>query len=404
MAGAPIPDRRHGLLAVAFLESVSTVLLERGIYFYTEHVLDFSKAANLWLALVFGVVYVLGALGSHPLAQRVGEKRLLVITLVSLFLLHALLARWHGPGDLFILFTVLGLLHGLKWPLIESYIGAGRLPSETLRVIGQFNVSWALGVPLAVSITGWIVDSGAPWMLFAGAGLLNLAGLWLVRDLPSRPVHLPDDHPERPPALQVARYRELLTSARWSMLASYSLLFLMAPLMPDIFKGLGVGVEWATNLAALLDWVRFGSFIVLGIFVGWHGRALPLVGVVVGLPLGFLMVLFGTNVGIVLVGEVVFGLAAGLTYYAALYYAMVVKNAAVDAGGAHEGMIGAGFAIGPAIGLLGLMLTNITGQGAGMLLGVAPLLLLCGAGAAYSLVRLAQLRGPGLTTAGSESA
>ena len=36
-----------------------------------------------------------------------------------------------------------------------------------------------------------------------------------------------------------------------------------------------------------------------------------------------------------------------------LWLALVVKNASVDAGGVHEGLIGAGFAIGPTMGLIG---------------------------------------------------
>ena len=86
-----------------------------------------------------------------------------------------------------------------------------------------------------------------------------------------------------------------------------------------------------------------------------------------------------------LAGEVAFGLAAGLTHYAALYYAMVVKNASVDAGGAHEGLIGLGFTAGPAAGLAGRAL--VPGSYVlGTLAGIGPLLAVCTAGAVWSLV------------------
>ena len=45
-------------------------------------------------------------------------------------------------------------------------------------------------------------------------------------------------------------------------------------------------------------------------------------------------------------GELLFGWAVGEVYFAALYYAMVVQNASVEAGGGHERIIGLGFALG----------------------------------------------------------
>ena len=59
---------------LTFIESVGTVLLERGLYFYTENVLAFSDAKNLWLALAFGVTYVVGAISSHRVCLRVSER------------------------------------------------------------------------------------------------------------------------------------------------------------------------------------------------------------------------------------------------------------------------------------------------------------------------------------------
>jgi hypothetical protein len=99
---------------------------------------------------------------------------------------------------------------------------------------------------------------------------------------------------------------------------------------------------------------------------------------IIALPLGFALVLFGTNIGLVLAGEALFGAAAGLLYTAALYYAQVVQNASVDAGGAHEALIGAGYALGPLAGLIGTALAHGAGPGSaayvqGMSLATLPL-------------------------------
>lgn len=397
-------DYRWGLLLLSFFESFGTILLERGVYFYThdERFLGLSDAQNLGLAFAFGVTYVTGALLSHAACHRVGEKRLLIGTLLALFVLHAaLMLRPMSLPLLVAVYPVLGILHGAKWPIVESYVSAGRTPRQMLGVIGRFNISWALAVPLSIALVGPMIESSWPPILFAVAAAINLGVLAFVLPLPSRPEHLDLDHPERPAEDELHRYRLLLVSARWSMLGCYSLLFLVSPLMPTVFGKLGFTGTPATVAASMLDVVRLVAFAVLGVWAGWHGRPGPLVFTTLGLPLGFLMVLFGPNLATVLAGEVLFGAAAGMCYFAALYYALIVKNASVDAGGAHEGLIGLGFALGPLLGLMGHAFAwafDTTGSAAhdsnaytlGMMLGIAPLLLFTILGSLRPLPRLRQ--------------
>ena len=138
-----------------------------------------------------------------------------------------------------------------------------------------------------------------------------------------------------------------------------------------------------------MDAVRVGTFVALAAFPGWHGRTGPLWLGALGLPLGFLAVIAGPSLSVVIMGEIVFGVLAGVTYYAALYYAIVVKNAAVDAGGGHEGLIGVGLAVGPAVGLLGDVLSQDGNNPfVGILLAAAPLVIACWFGACRALVRV----------------
>jgi MFS family permease len=380
---------RVSILVLSFVESFATILLERGIYFYSHEQLGFSETDNLWLALCFGVVYALGALSSHRLTRSVSERQALVACLVGLLVVHVAVASSPSGWVLGVGFTLVGLLEGAKWPIIESYVASGLAPREQLGAIGRFNLSWALAVPIALGLTGPIISSGHPRWLFALTVVLNLVSLGLVVGLPKVLVHLEASHPERPPAAALARYQRLLASSRWSMLSSYSLLFLLAPLMPGVFERLGEGVEHATLWASCLDAVRLATFAALGVMTAWHGKLSPLVLNAVGLPLSFAAVLFGPSLTVVVLGEMLFGVLSGVTYFAALYYAMVVKNASVDAGGAHESLIGLGFSLGPGVGLLGHALSHWgTSYLGGVLLGVAPLLLACLCGAFWPLLRM----------------
>lgn len=374
---------------LSFVESFATILLERAIYFFSTERLGYSERQNLVLALCFGVTYTLGAASSHHISRRSNELRALVWTIGGLLGLHVWLAFAPGGASLVVGFALVGLLEGCKWPIIESYVAAGLGPEEQLRAVGRFNVSWALAVPLALGLAGPLIASGYPAALFALAAATNLIALALCFFLPARAPHVEASHPSRPLQGVVERYRGLLGSSRWSMLSSYALMFLLAPLMPEVFRRLGLGVERATFWASCLDAVRVLTFALLAIVPAWHGRVTPLVVCALGLPLGFAAIILGTSLPMVVFGEIVFGVLAGTTYYAALYYALVVKNASVDAGGTHEGLIGLGLVFGPLVGLLGHGVASAGGTyHTGLLLGALPLVAACWFGSLRSLGRV----------------
>ena len=366
------------LLILTFLQSAATILLERGLYFYTESRLHFSDIENLILALLFGTMYAAGALNSHRITASRGEKPTLRAILLGLLLLMSLMLL--SPGRLIIWggFAGIGLLEGMKWPIIESYLTAGATPARAMKVLGRFNVAWSSAVPLSLIVAGPMMGSGSPRSFIVLALLLHVVGLMMIIGLPVRPAHLPTDHPERPDPDTTCRYRALLTASRWSMLGGYAMMFLLAPLLPTIFTDrLGHSVSWAPGLSSVMDCCRLAAFIFLGVVTAWRGRRLPLIVCAFGLPIGFLMVLFAQHTATAIAGQIIFGFGTGMVYYAAIYHAMVLANASVEAGGEHEGLIGSGFALGPAVGLLGLGLQHwIGGEVWPLLLAVSPFIVL----------------------------
>jgi uncharacterized membrane protein len=56
----------------------------------------------------------------------------------------------------------------------------------------------------------------------------------------------------------------------------------------------------------------------------------------------------------IFLGLSMFGVGMGIVYYAALYYAMAVGRAEVNAGGIHEALIGGGYMVGPLLCLLSM--------------------------------------------------
>lgn len=368
------------VLLITFIESFATIFMERGVFFYTTERLGFSGAQNLWLALVFGSFYVIGGLTSHNLAARIGERRMLIATIAVQAIAHLTLLAAPLATVIFVCKGTLGLMNGLKWPVVESYVGAGRAGKDSARAVGWFNISWSSAVPLSLGVAGPII---AFWSggLFLAPAAINLAALVMVLFLPARPAHMPDDHPHRPAPQVRIRIQGLLASSRWLLLMAYASLWIWAALSPNVLDRLGVPVAYATMVATLVDVFRVIAFVVLRRWHGWHlGIGTSVLGLL-AVPAGIAMVVFGPTLAWVIAGEVIFGLSAGAVYYAALYYAMLATNASVDAGGKHEGLIGLGFAIGPACCLVGLAMGPVMGSLVlGTLAGLAPLLLVTGAG------------------------
>lgn len=383
---------RWALLLIAFLESFAVILVERAVYFYTSGALGLSDRANLWIALGMGIAYTVGALCSHRAAAWVRERKLLAVVLAAQVGCHVVMFLGSSGVPLVAGILAVAWLNGLKWPVIESYVSAGRSPSGAAESIGRFNIAWSTAVPVSMIAAGPVISTH-PSGLFVLAGLASVVSLLLLVRLPSAPAHLPPDHPERPPPDQVASCRALLASGRWSMLNSYALLFLLSPLLPGVFDRLGVPLILAPALVGLIDFMRLATFAAMRRWVGWHGKLWPLVASLPVLPVGFFLVLFGRELWMVLCGEVLFGIAAGASYYAALYYAMLVENAAVAAGGEHEGLIGLGFSLGPVAGLAGIALAGPVGSTVlGMIIGVSPLLLVATVGGIVPLRTLSRRR------------
>ncbi|HEY1534981.1 MAG TPA: MFS transporter [Polyangiaceae bacterium] len=383
---------KRRVIVNAFFASFAGTLLQRGVYFFTHDILGFTQAQNLWLALLVGITYIAGATSSHKLATRFGERRALLGILLALALAHALLAGFSSAVLLVPAIAAIAAIQGAMWPLFESYMSAGETPQSLAPALTRYNISWALSVPASLALAGPLIASGSPRSLFVVATALYVGVAVSCSRFPSKPVHLDAGHADRPDERTLVSYRALLLSARFAMIGGYALMYVLAPLMPEIMKHVGFGIAAAARASGLIDVARLACFVSLFAYSGWHGKKLALLVAVCAMPLGFVLTLFGPSIAAVVPGELLFGGSMGFLYTAALYYAQVVENASVDAGGAHEALIGLGYALGPSAGLIGSALAHGDGPGSpgyvrGMAIATAPLIVACVVGALRPLLR-----------------
>jgi hypothetical protein len=377
------------LLAVAFLGSVASGVFWAGIFFITAGRYHFSSPRNLTLAAAMGAVYALTARLAGPLVRALEARLSPRAVLAGALLVWAgaalLPVLGQGEAPLWVAALIGPAAAAVTWPVVESYLGAGRHGAAMRSAIGWFNVTWtpAMAVPLLLMPA---LARHGPLATMVLAAAANVAAAAALLGVPARPA----PHHHDPAAATVPRnYPALLRAVSWLLPLSYLLSATLAPVLPHRLAEVGGGAASETAVAALWMIARFATLLLMWRVGFWHGRASTLVLAAAALAGGMALVLLGPRLGVVVAGLLAFGAGMGLTYYAALYYSLSVGHAAVDAGGGFEALIGVGYTVGPLLGLLGHLLAGGARAGAATVaLAAVVVVLACAAAArSYAAVR-----------------
>lgn len=352
--------------SMVFLASMGTGIITNGIFFIAKESSGFSPGMNFRLGLLLGVMYIVGAVAVGPALRRItasnprvtsrGVIAVLSIAMGTAAILPALTPALFPERTALMVWIAVGVYapcSGAFWPVVESYIGGGRKGATLRRAVGQFNVVWALAVLLSLWAMAPLMQ-GAPLVVLLAFGLMQIVATLLVIPMGAEPGRHIDEAAEPHPAV----YLPLLTTFRLLLPTSYFVVSVWSPFAPEALDRLAVGLAWQTPVAATWMLSRFVVFIVMERWHGWHGRwwlvAVGAIGMVVGIGTALAAPTIGGLPGItaLLLGLALLGVGNGAIYVASLYYAMEVGRGRVEAGGAHEALIGIGFAGGPATGLL----------------------------------------------------
>ncbi|MHC4305965.1 MAG: hypothetical protein ACYTFF_12380 [Planctomycetota bacterium] len=363
------------VLGLTFLCSLGTGVFWHGVPFIAKHTYDFSQTRNLLLAAAMGGVYTLGAFTAGRVTRLV--ERWLTPRGVLAACVTTLAVVCLGPitvdreWALWLAAIVGTWVTAIIWPLIESYLTAGRHGAQMRSAIGWFNLTWAPAVAIPLLAMAPILERHGEWAIGAFVPI-NVIGLVMLAWFGRQPGH----HDPETAAFHVGgEYRLLLRSARVLLPLSYVLSSAMNPILPYRFEALDVAVWWETPATATWTLVRVLAFVTMWRLGFWHGRWGTLLLGGAAMTAGFALVVVGPDLPFMLAGFATLGAGVGVIYYAALYYAMAVGRAQVEAGGTHEGLIGAGYATGPMIGLLG----SAVAGGLGIVVAVWTLVGLAGA-------------------------
>lgn len=389
------------VLVFTGLNSLGTGAVQTGIFFLLRSAFDFGTMENFVYGLFLYAAYVGGALAIGPMLRRrtgadrvprrgpfarMSTKRVLIATVVcqaGLSLMPAAVVLLTGAQTppLWTMWAVglgFGLLTGMMWPIVESYLSGGRTGGALRTATGRFNIVWSVAVVAAF----WLM---APLLRDRPMGVITILGvvqavslLWIAR-LSAEPArHLTGRGEPHP-----AHWRSLLLWFRLLLPLGYVLSGVLSPLLPSVVARLGVDAGWMTPIASAWVTARVLVFVLFERWHGWHGRAWMPVLAGVCLLAGFAGTVLAPQVGgmwALIALLAVFGLGHAVAYVGALYYAMELGDAEVDAGGTHEALIGLGYGTGPLLGIGAVLLAG-SAEGArfeGWLVGLVVLVACAG--------------------------
>lgn len=351
------------VLLFTFLNSIGSAIVYSGIFFIAKSAYGFKPVHLFLLGLLYGVMYIpaayfvgpiqraLRSRGITPRSMLAGQMVLMAAACVLPWLMNRL-APASSEWAIWVAIALYSPLSGAMWPVVESYMAGGRTEAQLRAAIGKFNVCWSGSIVVTMLAISPLIKNHALTTLPILAAI-HLACITVLAAFQSQPgAH---EHHEHHASITSKRLLEFL---RFMLPTAFMFIAALSPYLPTAFSRLGVKPEHQTALAAIWLAARVATFFALERWHGWHGRwTTPIAGCFILLA-SFATILVGPlllsgtpGLASLAVGLAGFGVGVGIIYAAALYYAMEVGSAGVDAGGTHEALIGIGYATGPLCGL-----------------------------------------------------
>lgn len=350
--------RLSASLGLTAFASAGTSVVWNGLPFIAKQQYHFSEAKNLLLYLLIGVIYVFGALSAGRLTKQIerhcSPKKLLAVLLITQTVVCMTPLFFEGEWVLWFAGGILGLCGSWMWPIVESFLVAGRHGKNMRRAIGWWNVVWMISVAGTMFAMAPLMESHASMVIVGLGAMFGFAAI-VLRAFPKQPaLH---DVAESSKAVP-SSYRRLLTGARILLPLSYIINGTLAPLLPYVLTNLAIEPFWQTPAVATWMIARVGVTGLMWKVQGWHNRWSVLWLAITAMAVGFVCIFAANSLALLFAGLIIFGAGMGIAYYAGLYYAMAVGRAELDAGGTHEALIGAGYAVGPTAGLLAISFSH----------------------------------------------
>lgn len=386
---------KAGVFAATSLTTVATFYHLSYLFFLLRDRFGFDNRANLSVAALHGGIYIIAAWQGGRFAERHGNVASLTIGFGGLALSMGTGALVSSAAGLMVLVAAYSVALLFIWPALEAMAIADEPPERVPHVVGLYNLTWSGSAALAYFTGGPLYDWLGAWMVFVIPAAISafelVALLILTRGANVTPVPRVVAVSIEPPVAAAIGDRTPRprgpTFLRLAWLANplaYMAIYTLLAVMPGLAAALGLSPTEVGLFCSIWFFARLVSFAVLWRWTAWHYRFRFLAGAYILLMASFLAMLLAGNLAVLVIGQVVFGAAAGVAYYSSLFYSMDLSDTKAEHGGLHEAGVGLGIFAGPAVGALSLhLLPASSSAGAFAVTG----LLACGLAAMFAIWR-----------------
>lgn len=360
------PRIKRGVFWLEGLNSISTTWYFYFVFFFLESQFSFDRKQNLMAAAALGAVFTVAAILGGKVGQRFGYFRALRLGFATMSI-ALLIGVWlQDQYHHLAVLLVAGAGMCFTWPNLEALVSEGEKPAALQRNLGIYNLVWSGCNAVAYFTGGMLMDGLGMRAIFAFPAAIMI-GQWLLAwrlgAHSAREQSEPDNAVTVTPApLSTARERTRspvapATFMKMAWIAnpfSYVAINTAIPLIPFLAGRLELTPTAAGIVCSVWIFARTLAFGLLWKWDGWHYRYRFMSGSYVAMAAGFLGLVLAGNLTVLIISQIVFGLALGLIYYSSLFYSMDVGDTKGEHGGLHEGAIGMGIFAGPAIAVAAL--------------------------------------------------
>jgi len=362
-----IRQLKTGYLALTWLNIYSVAYYYNYLFFHLRQDFGFGNRENLLFAALNGFVYVPASWYGGKFTQRHGCFAALKVGFSSMAVLLGLGTCLEGLAMQTVIMVLWTIAICFTWVPLETLASEKETRAGLAHMVGIYNVVWSGGAAVAYFTGGSLQlalgKSSLYWLpaLLHGAQLALL--LWLERKSRNEtrsaasPTNIIAPEVTSPQPDFAQHHISALTAKSFLRMAwlanpfAYVAMSTVIPLIPELAARLGLSTVMAGFVASVWMFARLFAFAVLWCWTAWHYRFGWLLAAYVAMVGSFLALLLGSNLVMIVIAQIVFGLAVGLIYYSSLFYAMDVGGETQgEHGGIHEALIGIGIFGGPAAG------------------------------------------------------
>ena len=360
--------RKFGYFVLTWLNIYAVAYYFNYVFFHLRDEFGFGNLENLLFAALNGLIYVPASWFGGKFAQRFGYGTALKIGFGGMTVVLAVGAWLTGLSGQIGVMVLWTLAVCLTWAPLEALASTNESRAGLSHMVGIYNIVWSGGAAVAF-FTGGALQAllGRPslyWLpsVLHGSQLLLL--LWVekrARDpvslIPERAGVTPDSEGTAFPAPHVrpGTAKAFLWMAWLANPFAYVAMNTIVPLLPDLAARLNLSIALAGFVGSVWMFARFFAFVLLWRWSSWHYRFGWLIGSYVVMVASFASLLLASNLVVIVVAQLAFGLAVGLIYFSSLFYSMDVGGESQgEHGGFHEALIGLGIFGGPAVGAITL--------------------------------------------------